>query len=244
MAKTYLITGASSGFGRLMTERLLDRGERVAATVRKADALSGLAATHGDRLHVSTLDLTDTAGIRTVVDRAFSAMGRIDVVVSNAGYGLIGAAEEATDAQIRRQIETNLLGPIRVIRAFLPHLRKQNGGRVIQVSSMGGQAAFPSASVYHASKWGIEGFVESLAQEVAPFGIEFTLVEPGTAGTNFFGGIDHTEPMPEYAARIERTFPDRDGGCSARVVEAVCRSTRKVEPGHVVPTPAASRAWR
>ena len=128
MAKTYFITGTSSGFGRLMTERLLARGDRVVATVRKADALADLAEAHGGSLRVETLDLTDTAAIRTVVVRAFAAMGRIDAVVSNAGYGLFGAAEELDDAEIDRQIATNLTGPIQLIRGALPHLRAQGGG--------------------------------------------------------------------------------------------------------------------
>lgn len=198
MQRTWFITGTSTGFGRALTEQLLARGERVAATARSPEALAALQDRYPHTLWIGRLDVCDGGAIDAVVARAVEELGRIDVVVSNAGYGLIGAAEESTDEQIRRQIDTNLLGSIRLIRAFLPHLRRQHGGRIVQLSSMGGQAAFPSASVYHATKWGIEGFVESVAQEVAPFGIEFTLVEPGTAGTNFFGGIDHTSPMPEY----------------------------------------------
>jgi NAD(P)-dependent dehydrogenase (short-subunit alcohol dehydrogenase family) len=199
MQRTWFITGTSTGFGRALTEQLLALGERVAATARSPEALAVLQDQYPHTLWIGRLDVCDGAAIDAVVARAVEELGRIDVVVSNAGYGLIGAAEESTDEQIRRQIDTNLLGSIRLIRAFLPHLRRQHGGRIIQLSSMGGQAAFASASVYHATKWGIEGFVESVAQEVAPFGIEFTLVEPGTAGTDFFGGIDHTTPMPEYA---------------------------------------------
>lgn len=200
MQRTWFITGTSSGFGRALTEQLLAHGDRVAATLRSPETLATLQHDYPDTLWVAQLDLLDDDAIEKIVERAVAELGRIDVVVSNAGYGLIGAAEESSDAQIRKQIDTNLLGSIRVIRAFLPHLRKQGGGRVVQVSSMGGQAAFPSASIYHATKWGIEGFVESVAQEVAPFGIQFTLVEPGTAGTGFFGGIDATLPMPEYDA--------------------------------------------
>ena len=172
MTKTWLITGASSGLGRLMTERLLARGDRVVATVRHEDSLTDLQKKHGDRLVVPALDLTDTAGIRAVLASAFRQLGRIDVLVSNAGYGLFGAAEEVTDAQIDHQIATNLIGSIQFIRAAIPHLRQQGGGRIVQVSSEGGQIAYPAFSLYHATKWGIEGFIESAAQEVAPFGID------------------------------------------------------------------------
>lgn len=198
MAKTYFITGASSGFGRLMAERLLERGDRVVATVRRAEVLADLADVHGDSLRVETLELTDTSRIRTVVERAFADMGRIDVVVSNAGYGLFGAAEELDDTDIDRQIATNLTGSIQLIRSALPHLRAQGGGRIVQLSSEGGQIAYPAFSLYHATKWGIEGFVESVAKEVAPFGIDFLLVEPGPTRTNFVEGLSRAEPMAVY----------------------------------------------
>ncbi len=198
MAQTFLITGTSSGFGRLLTERLLARGDRVVATLRRLGALDDLHQRFGDRLRVETLDVVDPGAVRAVIDRAFAAMGRIDVVVSNAGYGLFGAAEEVSDAQIERQVATNLVGSIHVIRAALPHLRAQGGGRIVQVSSEGGQIAYPSFSLYHATKWGIEGFVEAVAQEVAPFGIAFTLVEPGPTGTNFAAGLEHARPMSVY----------------------------------------------
>jgi NAD(P)-dependent dehydrogenase (short-subunit alcohol dehydrogenase family) len=196
--KTWLITGASSGLGHLMTEQLLARGDRVVGTIRRAGALDELRAKHGDRLVAVTLDLADSVGIRAAVDEAFARMGRIDVLVSNAGYGLFGAAEELTDAQIQHQIATNLTGSIQFIRAALPHLRRQGGGRIVQVSSEGGQIAYPAFSVYHATKWGIEGFIESVSQEVAPFGIDFVIVEPGPTGTNFGASLVRGTPMEEY----------------------------------------------
>lgn len=196
--KTWFITGTSAGFGRLLTEKLLLRGDRVAATLRKPETLDDLKAHHGDRLWVAALDVTDTAAVRRVVDRAFGELGRIDVVVNNAGYALFGAGEEADDDQIRQQIDTNLIGSIQVIRAALPHLRTQGGGRILQVSSEGGQIAYPNFSYYHTTKWAIEGFVEAVAQEVAPFHIEFTLVEPGPAKTNFGGGLVHAAPLAVY----------------------------------------------
>jgi NAD(P)-dependent dehydrogenase (short-subunit alcohol dehydrogenase family) len=198
--KTWFITGTSAGFGRLLTEKLLARGEQVAATLRKPDALADLKAQYGEQLWVAALDVTDTAAVRRVVDQAFADLGRLDVVVNNAAYALFGAGEEATDDQIRQQLDTNLTGSMQVIRAVLPHLRAQGGGRILQLSSEGGQIAYPNFSYYHASKWGIEGYVEAVAQEVAPFGIEFTLVEPGPARTSFGSGLVHAIPLSEYDA--------------------------------------------
>ena len=198
--KTWFITGASSGLGRILTEQLLARGQRVAATLRRPEVLDDLKAKHGERLWIARLDVTDAAEVARVVGRAFAELGRIDVVVSNAGYGVFGAAEEAEEAQLRQVLETNLLGSIHLIRAFLPHLRQQGGGRILQVSSEGGQMAYPAFSVYHASKWGIEGYVESVAQEVAPFGIAFTLVEPGPTRTNFGANLVQTRPLAIYDA--------------------------------------------
>jgi NAD(P)-dependent dehydrogenase (short-subunit alcohol dehydrogenase family) len=198
--KTWLITGASSGLGRIMTERLLARGDRVAATVRRANALNDLETRYGDRLRIVTVDLTDTDGMRREIDVAFAAMGRIDVVVSNAAYGLFGAIEEVSDTQIERQIATNLTAPIQFIRACLPHLRRQGGGRVVQVSSEGGQTTYPAFGLYHATKWGIEGVVETLAREVAPFGISCIIVEPGPTATSFSANVDRAVPVAAYDA--------------------------------------------
>ncbi|USU04218.1 SDR family oxidoreductase [Sphingomonadaceae bacterium OTU29LAMAA1] len=200
MANTWLITGANSGFGKLMTEALLARGDSVAALVRTPETLQAIdAGDHSGRLIPLRLDLTDDATIVSAVDRAFAELGRIDVVVSNAGYGTFGAIEELSPAQIRRQLETNLIGTILFIRAVLLRLRRQGGGRIVQVSSEGGRIAYPGFSTYHASKWGQEGFVEAVAQEVRSFGIEMSLVEPGPTGTNFLSGVDMGDPLPDYA---------------------------------------------
>jgi NAD(P)-dependent dehydrogenase (short-subunit alcohol dehydrogenase family) len=197
--KTWFITGTSSGFGRQLTELLLERGDRVAATARRPEALDDLKAVHGDRLWTSALDVTDTPSVRAVVDKAFAELGRVDVVVSNAGYALFGAAEEASDEQIERQFATNLIGSIQLARAVLPHLRAQGGGRFVQMSSVGGQVAFPAMSYYHASKWAIEGFWESAAAELVPFGIGVTLVEPGVARTRFGQSAELTPATDHYA---------------------------------------------
>jgi NAD(P)-dependent dehydrogenase (short-subunit alcohol dehydrogenase family) len=197
--KTWFITGTSSGFGRILTEKLLARGDRVAATLRKPSALDDLKQKYGDKLWIEILDVTDHLAIRRVVDKAFAELGRIDVIVNNAGYALFGAAEELTHKQIRHEIDTNLVGSIEVAQAALPHLRGQGGGRILQISSMGGQIGLPALSLYHATKWGIEGFFESIIPEIAPFGIEVTLIEPAGANTNFaHGSMVHATPLAVY----------------------------------------------
>ena len=150
--RTWLITGVSSGFGRELTGQLLARGDRVVGTVRDTAKVTELIERYPDTFRAEVLDVTDTAAVRVVVDRSFAALGRIDVVISNAGYGLFGAAEELTDQQVDHMIATNLTGAIQLIRSALPHLRAQGGGRIIQISSYGGQVAFPGNSMYHATR--------------------------------------------------------------------------------------------
>lgn len=200
MTKTWFITGTSSGLGRRLTEQLLARGDRVAATLRRPEALDDLRATAGDRLWIRRLDVTDPQEARTVLDAAFADLGEIDVVVNNAGYALFAAIEEPSDEQIRSVIDTNLIGSINVIRAALPHLRAQAHGRIIQISTAGGQATYPNFAYYHASKWGIEGFCETVAQEIASFGIELSMIEPGATPTGFSAAKDTAPIMPEYDA--------------------------------------------
>ena len=231
--RTWLITGVSSGFGRQLTEQLLERGDRVIGTVRNTGKVADLLEHYPDAFRVEVLDVTDTAAMRTVVERSFAELGRIDVIVSNVGYGLFGAAEELSDEQINRIIATNLLAPIQLIRAAVPHLRAQGGGRVIQISSYGGQVAFAGNSLYHATKWGIEGFVESVAQEVAPFGIGMTIVEPGGARTEFrYGSAKKAQLLPVYDHTAAHSFlsmldpknglaPGDPARMAARIIESV-----------------------
>ncbi|MGA8115770.1 MAG: SDR family oxidoreductase [Actinocatenispora sp.] len=207
-ARTWLVTGSSTGLGRALVTELLARGERVAATARDPRTLADLSD-GGRPPWTAQLDVTDHTQVREVVDRAVAELGRIDVVVSNAGYGLFGAAEEITDEQLDRQLRTNLVGPMQLARAVLPHLRAQGSGHFIQISSVGGQCTLPGMAVYHASKWGVEGFFESMAAEVHGFGIGVTIVEPGTVATNFAGSSRDSAPaMPVYtrtpAGRIRR----------------------------------------
>ena len=231
--RTWLITGVSSGFGRHLTEQLLERGDRVVGTVRSTGKVSDLAERYPSAFRPEVLDVTDTPAVRAIVDRAFTELGQIDVIVSNAGYGLFGAAEELTDAQVEHIIATNLVGSIALIRAALPQLRAQGNGRIIQISSYGGQVAFAGNSLYHATKWGIEGFVESVAAEVAPFRIGMTIVEPGGARTEFrYGSAQVAAPMAEYdetpAHAFARLLDPRNGLASgdparmaARIIESV-----------------------
>ena len=205
--RTWLITGVNSGFGRELTAQLLARGDRVVGTVRDTGRVADLSERYPDAFVAEVLDVRDLPAVREAVDRAFARHGRIDAIVSNAGYGLFGAAEELTDRQVADILATNLAGPIGLIRAALPHLRAQGGGRIIQLSTYGGQVAFAGNSLYHATKWGIEGFCESVAQEVAPFGIGVTIVEPGGARTEFrYGSAQVATPMPEYDATPAHAF--------------------------------------
>lgn len=230
--RAWFITGVSSGFGLRMTEQLLERGDRVVGTVREEGQNAELVERYGDTYRAPVLDVTDTAAIREVFGGAVTEFGRIGVVVSNAGYGLFGAAEELSDQQVERIIATNLVGSIQLIRAALPHLRAQGGGRVIQISSYGGQTAVPGNSLYHATKWGIEGFCESVAQEVAPFGIGMTIVEPGGARTEFrYASAQVANLMPEYdgnPARAFQTMLDPANGLApgdpARMVAQIIKS--------------------
>ncbi len=234
-SRTWLITGVSTGFGRELTEQLLEHGNQVVGTVRRPESVADLVERYPDRFHRELLDVTDTRAIRQVVDRSFRRLRHIDVVVSNAGYGLFGAAEELSDEQVGHIIATNLVGSIQLIRAALPHLRAQGGGRIVQISSYGGQVAFAGNSLYHATKWGIEGFCESVDQEVAPFGIGVTIVEPGGARTEFrYGSAQVATPMPAYentpAPAFQRMLDPASGlapGDPARMAAAIMSSVEQ-----------------
>jgi NAD(P)-dependent dehydrogenase (short-subunit alcohol dehydrogenase family) len=237
--RTWFITGVSSGFGRELTEQLLALGDRVVGTVRDTNKINELVTSYPDTFIAEILDVTDTHAVRAVVDRSFATLGRIDVIISNAGYGLFGAAEELSDQQVDHMIATNLIGSIQLIRSALPHLRNQGGGRVIQISSYGGQVAFPGNSMYHATKWGIEGFVESVAQEVSSFGIGMTIVEPGGARTEFrYGSAQIAALTSVYDATPAHSFLrmlDPKNGLAAG--DPVRMATRIIESVDVEPAP-------
>ena len=185
--KVWFITGTSRGFGREWAIAALDRGDRVAATARNTDSLADLRERYGDAVLALRLDVTDRAAVTAAVDQAHQHFGRLDVIVNNAGYGLFGMVEEISEAEAHAQIDTNVFGALWVTQAALPYLRGQGSGHIIQVSSIGGISAFMGTGLYHASKWALEGFSQTLAQEVAPFGIHVTLIEPGGFSTDWSG---------------------------------------------------------
>lgn len=230
MSKIWFITGAARGLGRGFAEAALGRGDRVAATSRDAARLDSVAAAYGDAVLPLELDVTDRSAVREAVGRAAEHFGGLDVVVNNAGYGLFGAVEELGERELRAQLETNLYGPLWVVQAALPHLRARGGGRVLQISSVGGVLAMPLGGGYHASKWALEGLSESLAQEVAPFGVRVTLVEPGSYATDAMTSAVHCEPDPLYqglrdgfaafAKNLEQGDPAAAGRALLKVVDA------------------------
>jgi NAD(P)-dependent dehydrogenase (short-subunit alcohol dehydrogenase family) len=198
-SKVWFITGTSKGFGRVWTEAALARGDRVAATARDIKSLDTLVQRFGDQVAAIALDVTDKGAVHEAIGAANARFGRLDVVVNNAGYGLFGAIEEISEAEARAQIETNLFGALWVTQAALPIMRAQGSGHIIQVSSIGGVNAFPTIGLYHASKWALEGFSQSLAAEVAPFGIKVTLVEPGGFATDWGGAsAQRARQLSEY----------------------------------------------
>jgi NAD(P)-dependent dehydrogenase (short-subunit alcohol dehydrogenase family) len=203
--KTWFLTGTSKGFGREWAIAALDRGDRVAATARDVATLKDLVDTYGDAILPLQLDVTDRDAAFARVREAQEHFGRLDVVVNNAGYGHFGMIEELTEQEVRTQIETNLFGPLWVTQAALPYLREQRSGHIIQVSSIGGITAFGGIGAYHASKWGLEGFSQALAQEVAGFGISVTVIEPTGYDTDWAGpSAVHSTPKPAYDPERER----------------------------------------
>ncbi|WP_429949470.1 SDR family oxidoreductase [Enterococcus sp. AZ101] len=232
-------TGISSGFGLELTKQLLANGQTVIGTVRKDTTVQDLMAQYPETFDREFLDVTDATGIKKLVDKVYEKYGAIDVLVNNAGYGLFGAAEELTDQEAAKIIATNLTGSIQMIRAVTPFMREQQAGRIIQISSYGGQVAFAGNSMYHATKWGIEGFCESVAQELAPFNIGVTIVEPGNARTEFHSGSAQvTELMPEYdnnPAHAFLTMLDPVNGLAAGDPERM--ATKIIESAAIEPAP-------
>ncbi|KAI9706065.1 MAG: hypothetical protein M1836_005471 [Candelina mexicana] len=202
MPRVFLITGTSSGFGQNLVQEVLDRGDTAIATARNPSSLTFTGTTTNNYLPLP-LDVTKAESIKAAFSRALKTFGRIDVVINNAGTGLTGPFEESTDAQIRTQFEINFFGVLAVTREAMQVMRQQrpSGGLVQQVSSIGAQIGFPWASAYSASKWAVEGFTESVAQEANPeWGIKFTCVEPGVFNTNWAQNLTFTERnLPAYA---------------------------------------------
>ena len=190
MSKVWFITGSSRGIGRSLTKAVLAHGAKVAATARNPSQLNDLMNQYPEQMLSLKLDVTNEEQVKQAVADAISHFGRIDVLVNNAGFGITGAAEAFTHEQVASQIETNLYGPIYVTRAVLPHMRKQRSGYFLQVSSIGGRVAGPGVSVYQAAKFGLAGFSESVAKEIAPLGIKLTIIEPGGFRTDWAGSFN------------------------------------------------------
>ncbi|WP_041095424.1 SDR family oxidoreductase, partial [Paucilactobacillus hokkaidonensis] len=231
--KTWLITGVGSGLGHELTTQLLEAGDTVIGTVRNEKKVQDLVAKYPNTFDSEVLDVTDVNAVHELVSLLAARYDTIDVLINNAGYGLFGATEELTDDQVNKIIATDLTGSIQMIRSILPKMRAQGHGRIIQISSYGGQVAYPGNSMYHATKFGIEGYVESVAQEVAPFNIGMTIVEPGGARTQFrYGSAQVAKLMPEYNDNPAHSFikmldpanglaPGDPTRMAARIIESV-----------------------
>ena len=210
MSKTWFITGASRGFGKEWSIAALERGDRVAATARDTATLDDLVAQHGDKILPIRLDVTDRDAVFAAVKDAHDRFGALDVVVNNAGYGQFGMIEEISEAEARAQFDTNVFGALFVTQAALPYLREQGSGHILQVSSIGGISAFPNIGIYNASKWALEAFSQSLAAEVADFGIRVTIIEPGAYSTDWGGAsAKQAAPNPAYDEFREKAAEQR-----------------------------------
>ncbi|MCX5379946.1 oxidoreductase [Streptomyces sp. NBC_00091] len=236
--RVWLITGASSGFGRTLAEAALAAGDTVVAAARRPAALEDLAAAHPQRLVPVAADVTDTARAQELVAEAVDRFGRIDVLVNNAGRGLIGAVEETSDAELRDLMELHFFGPAALTRAVLPHMRAQKSGAVVQMSSMGGRLSFPGVGAYSATKFALEGLTEALAGEVAAFGIKALIVEPGSFRTGFAGGSalqQSASVLPVYAdtvGAVRAALPDSDGKQPGDPVKAAAAILAALDAEH------------
>lgn len=233
--KVWFITGASRGFGRVWAEAALSRGDRVAATARDITSVADLKERFGDLAFPLALDVTDAAQAADAVNEAHRHFGRLDVVLNNAGYGLVGVIEEGEEANARALFDTNYFGPLRIIKAALPFLRAQGSGHIIGVSSQVGVIAPPMIGYYASSKWALEAVHESLAQEVRGFGIKVTLIEPGPYGTDFSSdrSIKLSPSLDVYAdvhAAVEQRLAAVDKGDPKATAEAVLAVVDAAEP--------------
>ena len=197
MTKVWFITGSSRGLGKSLTEAVLAKGDKVAATARNPEQLKAFTDKYPGQVYPLQLDVTDKDQIRTAVEQAVKHFGRIDVLVNNAGFGITGAAEAFTDEQVRSQLDTNLYGPIEVTRAVLPYMRRQRSGHILQISSIGGRVGGAGLTMYQAAKFGLGGFSEALSKEVAQLGIRVISIEPGGFRTDWAG------PSMSYAKKVE-----------------------------------------
>jgi len=202
--KVWLVTGSASGLGRDIAEAVLGAGDRLVATARDPRRLDDLVKRHGDRVRAVALDVAEEAAAAAAVEVALKAFGRLDVVVNNAGYGDVAPFEQLSSARFKALIDTNFYGVVNMTRAALPIMRKQRSGTILQVSSLGGRLARPGSTGYHAAKWAVGGFTESLAHEVAPFGVKVCALEPGGMRTNWGARANQHTPdvLPDYKPSV------------------------------------------
>jgi NADP-dependent 3-hydroxy acid dehydrogenase YdfG len=237
-AKVWFITGASTGFGRLLAEEVLKAGGQVVATARNLDKVVDLEEKYPQTAKALALDVTDGVQVDSAVTQAIAKFGRVDVLVNNAGYGVAGAIEEASEAEFMPMFETNVFGLLRVTRAFLPHLRKQRSGHILNLSSIGGLVASPGIGFYNSTKFAVEGISESLAAELAPLGIRVTIIEPGPFRTDFLGrsGVIAKTRIADYettAGNMRKYFAENDGrqkGDPLRAVQAMMQVVESPAP--------------
>ncbi|MEJ0011578.1 MAG: oxidoreductase [Bauldia sp.] len=236
--KVWFITGCSTGFGRELATKVLEQGDKVVLTARNPAQVQDLAQQHKDNAFVVTLDVTDEAMLKKAVADAEAHFGRIDVLVNNAGYGYFSAIEEGESAEVRRQFETNVFGLFALTRYVLPGMRARRSGHIVNVSSLGGLMAFPATGYYHASKFAVEGFSESLAMEVAPLGVKVTIVEPGRFRTDWAGRsmVESRTVIDDYAATAgarraaARSNSGSQPGDPARAAAAIINAVDAAEP--------------
>lgn len=237
MARTWLVTGSSRGFGRALCERILETGDNLLATARDPAQLASLAGIRQDQLAIARLDVTREEDAQAAVETAIERFGELDVLVNNAGYGDIGSVEDTTLASIRRQIEANLIGTIIMTKAVIPQMRVRRSGHIIQFSSVGGRLGAPGRAAYSAAKWGVEGFSEVLAQEMRLIGVKVTIIEPGGFRTDFAGPSTTLEDgRPEYdavvgnAARTQRAYHGIQPGDPRKGAQAVLDIVAAADP--------------
>ncbi|UYY58105.1 SDR family NAD(P)-dependent oxidoreductase [Sphingomonas sp. S2-65] len=243
LTKTWLVTGSSKGLGRAIVEKALIEGDKVLATARNLHTLDDLASAFPDTLSTFSLDVTKPEQADAAVDAALTAFGRLDVLVNNAGYGLIAPFEQTDAASFRDQIETNLFGVVNTTRAALPIMRAQRGGHIINISSVGGRAGAPGLSAYQAAKWAVSGFTESVSQELAPFDVRMISVEPGGMRTDWgaTAQVQTSELLPEYLPSVGAflnlmtKFVGNEVGDPSKIAKVVFDLTRKEHlPMHLV----------
>ncbi len=236
--KVWFITGASTGFGRILAEEVLNSGGRVIATARKLDQVADLEQKFPERAKAYSLDVTDPAQVISIVAQTTACFSPVDVLVNNAGYGLAGAIEEATEDEFMPVFETNVFGLMRVTRAFLPHFRQRRTGHIVNLSSIGGLIGSPGWGFYNATKFAVEGFSEALAAELEPLGIHVTVVEPGPFRTDFLSrsGVEAQERIADYdltAGKTREYFHTQAGkqkGDPVRAVKAIIAAVNAPQP--------------